>query len=174
MVDKLFAGCEVYYSGSIRGVSEPDPELPWKLVQFMLENGANVLSEHVAARNPREMAEIRARRMGTTVAELNQDPAPWIRVRSQDLAWVDQATHVVALVNGPSHGVGMEIQHALLKPRLGKNITQILALVREDLASKVTFMIQGITENNFSLAEYTDFESAAAIVSRFLLQFPRE
>jgi hypothetical protein len=174
MVEKLFTGCDVYYSGSIRGVPEPDPEFPWRLVQFMLENGADVLSEHVAARTPEEMIEIRARRMGTTVAKLNQDPVPWITVRDQDMAWVDQATHVVALVNGPSHGVGMEIEHALLKPMLGENVTPILALVREDLAPKVTFMIRGITDPNFELQEYSDLASATAIITQFLLRSPQE
>ena len=45
-----FTGKKVYYSGSISGVPEPDPEFAWKLVRYMIDNGADVLSERVAAR----------------------------------------------------------------------------------------------------------------------------
>jgi hypothetical protein len=66
-IDMPFAGLEVYYSGSIRGIPESDPEFPWRLVQYMAQGGADVLSEHVAARTPAEMEEIRARRVGERI-----------------------------------------------------------------------------------------------------------
>jgi len=49
ILEKLpFRGLKVYFSGSIRGSPEPDPEFPRKLVQYMTTGGADVLSEHVA------------------------------------------------------------------------------------------------------------------------------
>lgn len=82
---KPFAGLKIYYSGSINGTPEPDPELAWKLVQYMIQNGADVLSEHVAGRSQQEKDEIRAKRTGKTVDELTQDASPWFEVRRQDL-----------------------------------------------------------------------------------------
>ena len=170
MAEKLFEGKIVYYSGSIRGVPEPDPEFAWKLVQYMINGGADVLSEHVAARNQAEMALVRTRRMGAALAALvDNHPEPWYAVRQQDIEWVDQATHVVALVNGPSHGVGMEIERALLKPERGLNQTPILALVRTDLMDKLTWMIRGVKADGFYLRQYTDLDSACQEVSRFLM-----
>ncbi|MFH1895887.1 MAG: hypothetical protein ABH814_00200 [bacterium] len=124
-VEKPFTGLKVYYSGSIRGVPESDPDLPWKLVQYMVQNGANVLSEHVAGRTREEMQEIRLRKLGPRANEFLESPEPWIVVREEDVRWVDEADYLVALVNGPSHGVGMEIERALLKPDRGLPRTPI-------------------------------------------------
>lgn len=170
MAERLFEGRVVYYSGSIKGVPEPDPEFAWKLVQFMIDNRADVLSEHVAARNREEMALVRTKRMGAARAALmDNHPEPWYAVRRQDTEWVDQATHIVALVNGPSHGVGMEIERGLLKPERGLKRTPILALVRADLIDKLTWMIRGIEADEFYLRQYTDLDSACQEVSRFLM-----
>lgn len=166
-----FEGRIVYYSGSINGALEPDPEFAWKLVQYMGKNGADVLSEHVAARNKQEMDEIRTRRMGITVQEWQKNLQPQFIVRSQDLEWVNRATHVVALVNAPSFGVGMEIQRALDKPKLGMNKTPILCLVQEDLLPKLSFMVRGITTEespSFQLQIYQNLDQAKEHIFDFL------
>lgn len=167
MADKPFFGLRVYYSGSIRGTPEPDPVLPWKLVSFMQEGGAEVPSEHVAARNPEEMRQLRIKNAGIERVDC---PEPWVGAREADIEWVDSATHMVALVNGPSHGVGMEIQRALDKPAMGLNFTPILCLVREDIlqADRVTWMLLGVREPGFYLRTYTDEESAKRWVYLFL------
>jgi len=168
---KPFKGLKVYYSGSIKGTPEPDPEFPLKLVQYMAQNGADVLSEHVASRNPQEMEEIRARRIGKTIQELQKNPKPWFAIRRQDIDWVNEATHVVALVNSPSLGVGMEVQRALDKPKLGMNETPILCLVQEDIFPKLSFMIRGITSQEsplFQLQTYKDLEQAQQNIFNFL------
>ena len=167
----LFEGLKVYYSGTIKGSPELDPELPWNLVRFMAENGADVLSEHVAARSPKEMDEIRARRTGRTIEQLYAEPEPWFGIRRQDLEWVDQSDCVVALVNAPSLGVGMEIQHAILKPNVGKNVTPVLCLVRSEVLQRLSFMVRGITsEENpgFELREYSTTEQAQQHIFDFL------
>jgi len=168
---KLFEGLKVYYSGSIKGTPEPDVEFPWKLVQYMARNGADVLSEHVAARSTKEMDEIRARRIGITIQQLKEDTQPWIGIRRQDLDWVNEATHVVALVNSPSHGVGMEIQRALDKPALGMNETPVLCLVHSELLPKLSFMVRGVTPKEsptFQLRAYQDLQQAQQHIFDFL------
>jgi hypothetical protein len=170
---KPFEDLKVYYSGSIKGVPEPDPEFPWKLVQYMAEGGADVLSEHVAARTKTEMHEIRSRRTGLKVEELlsmsQQDY--WDFIRKQDCLWVDEATHVVALVNGPSHGVGMEIERAIHKPERGLNNTPILCLIRDDMFDNLTAMIKGISKEenpNFFLKTYQSLPEAQKHIFDFL------
>ncbi|OGM09117.1 hypothetical protein A2Z67_05925 [Candidatus Woesebacteria bacterium RBG_13_36_22] len=169
--ERIFDGKRVYYSGSIKGAPEIEPDFAWQLVQYMIENGANVLSEHVAARNQQEMDEVRARNLGMSVQEMLKQPEPWFGIRRQDLKWVEEATHVVAVVNAPSHGVGMELQHAILKPRLGLNVTPMLCLVHEQLNDKLSFMVRGVSKNEspyFFLETYKDLEAAKSSVEKFL------
>jgi hypothetical protein len=167
--EKPFHDKTVYYSGSIKGAPELDPDFAWKLVQFMSENGADVLSEHVAARSMEEMDKIRAARLGERFhTEIKNHPEPHIGIRRLDLEWVDAATHMIALVNAPSHGVGIEIEHALLKPRLGLNSTPILCLVHEENLDKLSPMIRGATEDEFYLKTYTDLPSAQEHINHFL------
>lgn len=165
-MSKPFENLKIYYSGSIKGNPEPDPEFPWKLVQYMALNGANVLSEHVAARSTNEMDEIRARRIGKTIQQLKEDPSPWFGIRRQDLDWVNQATHVVALVNAPSLGVGIELHEAMIKEK------PILCLVREDLLPKLSFMVRGITPQEspeFQLRTYQNLDQAQQHILDFLI-----
>lgn len=174
--EKPFAGTFVYYSGSIKGVKETDPDFAWQLVQYMSKQGTDVLSEHVAARTLEEMETIRARRCGLNIDELlliKQSEQGSKFLRQKDLEWVHQATHVVALVNGPSHGVGMEIQEALRKPQLGFNHTPILCLVHQDILQSLSGMVKGISpevdgEIEFYLKTYKDLSEAKLIIHDFL------
>lgn len=171
MSERLFEGKKVYYSGSIKGAPEIEPDFAWRLVRYMTENGAVVLSEHVAARNQQEMDEVRARNIGMTVKNMLKQPEPWFGIRKQDLKWVEEATHVVALVNAPSHGVGIELQHAILKPRLGLNTTPILCLIHEQVVDKLSFMVRGLSKDEtpcFYLETYRDLETAKSSVKKFL------
>ncbi|QQG42196.1 MAG: hypothetical protein HYV90_02670 [Candidatus Woesebacteria bacterium] len=172
--EKLFEGIKVYYSGSIKGAPELDPDFAWNLVQFMKEGGADVLSEHVAGRNKDEMDRVRAEKLGITVEAFRGIPREvYVRdiIRKQDLEWVDQATHMVALVNAPSHGVGMELQEAILKPRLGLNQTPILCLIHEDVYNNLSGMVAGVSEQEnpeFYVKKYKTLQEAKDLVSNFL------
>lgn len=169
--EKPFAGLKIYYSGTIAGAPESDQEFPIKLVEYMEENGANVLSKHVAYTSDRKlMDEIKAEKMGITVEELRSMSIA-DSVRKQDLTWVDEATHVVALVNAPSHGVGMELQEAILKPRLGLNETPVLCLVHQDVYKKLSGMITGVSPDeapNFYIRQYGNAEGAKETIHDFL------
>lgn len=170
-----FYGLKVYYSGSIKGAPEPDPDFAWKLVQYMIEGGANVLSEHVAGRNRDEMEQIRARKMGVdlqTLLDMPRDVYVKDVVRKTDVEWVDEATCMVALVNAPSHGVGMEIERAILKPERGLNKTPILCLIHEDLLGKLSGMIKGVSEEHdgaeLYVKTYRSLQEAKDVVFDFL------
>jgi nucleoside 2-deoxyribosyltransferase len=167
--EKPFAGKKVYFSGSIRGVPHPDPEFFYNLVKYMSDNGADVLSEHVAARTNMEMNEIRTRRLGFDINEL-KNPRP--AVRHNDIKWVDEADYVVAVVDTASTGVGMEIQEALRKHKMGMNLTPVLCLVMEErYENDLTWMVSGIDEEDSPVAEvrtYKDTKDAQRIITDFL------
>jgi len=168
---KEFSGTKVYYSGSLKGVVGCDPYFAFKLVDYMKKGGASVLSEHVAARSVEDKDILMAQNIGISLEELKGDLEPWYRIRKQDMLWVEQATHVVAEVSGPSHGVGAEIERALLKPRLGLNKTPILCLVKEDVLTKLSWMIRGVNVEEskiFKLKTYNSTEEAQEHVFTFL------
>ncbi|MCX6705336.1 MAG: hypothetical protein NT162_03310 [Candidatus Woesebacteria bacterium] len=168
--EKPFSGMKVYYSDSIKGIKNNDPEFAWDLVRFMTAGGADVLSEHVAGRTRDERNDIFLKRSGYDRRTIDN---PWFIGRKVDLEWVDAATHLIAVVDGPSHGVGMEIQRALDKPKMGLPKTPILCLVREENLENVTWMIRGISNSDsdsFELRSYTDGEDAKDIIYDFLLK----
>ncbi|QQS39125.1 hypothetical protein IPM62_00725 [Candidatus Woesebacteria bacterium] len=167
-MNKLFDGCKVYFSNSIKGVPDIDPNFGYELVQFMKNNGADVLSEHVAGRNQKEIDKVFEQRVGIKWDEVEN---PWEMARKVDMAWVDEATHLVAIVNSPSLGVGMEIERAIGKAKRGLNKTYILCLVREDLLHNLSSMVRGITEEEapeFNLVTYTNLDDAKQLIEKFL------
>lgn len=173
MAPKQFSECKVYYSGSIRGVPSADPEFPRQLVQYMIDNGADVLSEHVAARNDQERVAIFARRSGIDLLSLSV-PDRGKTARRVDLEWVRQATHVVAIVDSPSLGVGMELQYALDKPLRGLNRTPVLCLARHELLrdNRLSNMVIGVSVEEspvFYVKGYDNLGEAKETVSEFLL-----
>lgn len=159
-----FAGKKIYFSASIRGVVTNIDIAP-QLIKAMQVGGANVLSEHVGAQNKEEMFAILSRNSGIHMTSADGN---WQAIRRIDMNWVDQATHLVSVVDGPSHGVGAEIERALGKPEKGLNITPILALIHEDNLKDLTAMIRGIANPEFRLAIYHDIADAKRKVVRFL------
>jgi hypothetical protein len=138
----------------------------------MLMHGANVPSAHVAARDEKEAREIFFHQSGgyglDEEGKITITPEVTHRV---DMGWVNDATHVVAVVDGPSHGVGMEIQRALLKPKFGLNPTPVLCLVKPRNIERLSWMIRGASDefgNMITVATYTSGEKARKIVEDFL------
>ena len=171
--ERPFEGLKIYFSGSIRGIPHPDPNLPWELVQYMVRSGANVLSEHVAARTRDEMFVIFLRKSGIDLGPYTREERAKI-ARRVDFGWVREASHLIALVDTPSLGVGMEAQEAIRKPQLGFNQTPILFLAHKDTieADKLSNMITGIDAEEegvtFEVGEYNSFEDACRIIQSFL------
>jgi hypothetical protein len=164
--EKPFEGKKVFFSSSMKGVSSPDEELPWHIVQYILEGGAEVFNEHTVAKTSEERTAVFKEKTGIDRSTL---VAPWYVLREADMKWIDEATHLIAIVDGPSHGVGMEIQRALDKSDGKKHI---LCLIREDLVNELSWMIKGISDKwpyRFSLMEYKNLKDAKEKIHNFLL-----
>ncbi len=176
---KRFADKRVYYSGSLTGTPEHDLQFPKKLVSYIESLGADVLDPHVAI-SPRLIGEREAyfAKQGT---KYNISLDAWKELSSEEqdearykyfIGLLDEATHVVALLNGPTTGVGMEIEHAVLKPQLGLNETPILGLVHTDRLASVSPMIRGAAKvyPHFILKTYATLRDAEEIIYQFLEQ----
>lgn len=163
--ERPFEGKKVYFSGSIKGIIKHEATFATQLVQFMQVRGAQVLSEHVALSNKAEMFALLSRNAGVSIAGPEGN---WQQIRRVDMDWVDQATHLVALVDGPSHGVGMEIERALLKPERGLPLTLVLCLIHEDNLPNLSSMVRGVSEPHFTLQTYRSLEEAQEKVNAFL------
>lgn len=167
---EIFKGIEVYFSGSIKG-DLPNREIGFELVKFIIENGGVVNSAHVAARSSEEMFETFVLMSGRGVGEDGKDARNAQMAYEVDMGWVDRATHLVAVIDGPSHGVGMEIMRALLKPKMGLNTTPIICFVHEDRKDKVSWMILG-SNSEFpgvlELVTYSSIEDARRKLEKFL------
>lgn len=172
IISELFKNSRVYYSGSIRGIV-PDPLIGYEVVKYMLENGANVPSAHVAGRNKEEMKQVFYLMSQRGLDENGEDNRNAEMAYEVDMNWIDSATHIVSVVDGPSHGVGMEIMRALLKPARGLNYTPVLCLVSEENFEKVSWMITGASfefGDAIQVIPYKDSEDAKEIVRHFLLE----
>jgi hypothetical protein len=162
---------KIYFSGSLQGVKHSDPAFSWDLVQHMKSLGFDVLSEHVAARTHDEQDDIFLEKTGIDRRDPNVED-PWFSAYKIDMDWVDAANYLIAVVDGPSHGVGMEIMRALMKEERSLNKTNILCLVHKDNKARLSWMIRGVPESydNFKVVTYMDTDNAKEIVEKFLIE----
>ena len=98
-VRKPFRGKKIYFSNSVTGVPDVKRDFGWRLVAYMKKNGAEVLSDFVGARSKDEHIKMFLEK---TNFDRDKEPIPWFFVRKTDTKYVDEATHLVTVVNGPS------------------------------------------------------------------------
>lgn len=150
----------VYFAGAIRGDRVLAPVMR-EIVAFVQSLGFRVLSEHVAADDP-----IATQKIGQGKGELLAED-----IERQDIAWLDEATHVIAEISGASTGTGREIEYARTKGHLGKTPAVVLCLYRQDRESFASPMIRGMTPDrypNVTVCSYRDLDEAKALIQRFL------
>ena len=159
---------KLYFSGPIQGIQQIDPNFSWAIVQYIKSLGYDVLSEHVAGRTKQENTKILLEKTGI---DRTSEKESWWGVYKVDMNWVDEADSFVAVVDGPSHGVGMEIMRALLKPQRGLNETSIICLVHQENLNKLSWMIRGVPVEqypNFHLETYTNIDNAKSVLENLL------
>lgn len=159
---------KVYFSTSIRGGQRRGRFLR-QCVKYIQLLGAEVLSENVVAETQSERNTIFHKNTGISLQDAS---FPWKTIRRINIDWVDQADYLIAEVTAPSLGVGMEIQRALDKPKMGLNFTKILCLCQADIVEKdgLSWMIKGAEakkENGFQLVSYRSFDNIKKIIAKF-------
>ena len=155
-------GILVYFAAAIRGdrVVAEDVRM---MIQFIQEKGISVLSEHVGAADPVAMF---AHRVGKRKDEVTK-----IDIERQDIAWLDEATHVIAEISGASTGTGREIEHGRVKGELGKTPAKVLCLYRQDREFSASAMIRGMTPDrypNVMVLSYANLDDALSHILSFL------
>ncbi len=166
--EKPFTGCKIYFSNSIQGILNQDPSLGWNIVGYLAENGADVLDRHVAGRTQEEKDKLFIEENGFFYRDVEN---PKVAIEETDIKKVDQATHIIAFVDGPSHGVGNEIQRAIDRYEFKGENVQILCLVSSERANKLSWMISGKESPKypiFRLKVYSDMEEAKKHILEFL------
>ena len=166
--EKAFAGKDVYFSNSMQGVLNQEKDFGWNIIQYLLENGANVLDQHVGGRDQGERDRLFFVDNGF---ELDRGDRPWVAVEQADVKLVDKASHVIAFVDGASHGVGSEIQRAIDLYEFEIDKKEILCLIREDYLKGLSWMIRGKASPkypNFHLETYKDLEDVKVKIFNFL------
>lgn len=170
--EKPFGGMKVYFSNSIKGEMGEVEDIGQEVVGFLSENGADVLSENVAFLKPEEGLPIFKRRTGIDLTQITEPIERARTIRKVDINWVNEATHLVAVVNGASYGVGMELQRAIDKPKIGLNKTPILCLVHTSRVEKLSSMVRGVDPDKegavFEIALYEDVGGAKKQIAKFL------
>jgi hypothetical protein len=134
----------------------------------MVENGAHVLDRHVGGRDEEERIAIFKEEFGFNY---NDETNPKAALEQKDIELVDLATHIIAFVDSPSHGVGNEIQRAIDRFEFNGEKVQILCLVNEANANKLSWMISGKEDPRypiFHLKTYSNIEDAKSHIFEFL------
>ncbi len=82
-------------------------------------------------------------------------------VYETDIAYVEQADGIIAILDVPAIGLGMEIDHAINSNK------PLLCLAHKD--ASVTRMIKGANDLGLlTFATYVDLDSAVALVKQFI------
>lgn len=134
---------KIYFAGSIRG-GRDDQDFYLKIIVHLNKYG-HVLTSHVG--DPKLTA-------------LGDEDIKDSDIFKRDIAWMNEADVLVAEVTSPSHGVGYEIA---LAEAQGK---RILCLYRIIPGKRVSALLIG--NNNLTIKEYKDLQSALGIIDKFL------
>lgn len=133
----------IYFAGSIRG-GRDDRELYASIIE-MLRGYGKVVTDHV----------------GDADLNLGGENAPDRDIHDRDLAWLREATVLVAEVTSPSLGVGYEIGRAV---EWGK---RVICLYRPTDGRKLSGMISG--SPGVEIHQYGAVPELRAIFDRTLM-----
>ena len=134
---------KIYFAGSIRA-GRNDQEIYHQLIQGLQGHGL-VLTEHVG---------------DPALTELGDDGPSDRMIYQRDMAWLAEASLMVAEVTIPSLGVGYEIGRAESRG------IPVLCLYREQDGRKLSAMISG--NPKVTVTKYGNVEEALVYIDRFI------
>lgn len=153
---------KVYFAGAIRG-QRMYKKTFHELIDFIQGLGCVVLTEHVGKKHP---ISYQAKKFGERTEELTAE-----QIEKRDIAWLDEATHVIAEISGASTGTGREIEYARTKYEFGKTPAKILCLYKKEREFFASPMIRGMTPDRYGairIFSYETLEEAKKIIHDFL------
>lgn len=149
---------KVYFAGSITG-DRSRASMFKEIISAIQSTNARVLTEHFALENPNAHL---ANFLGKKYEDLTPED-----IETQDMAWINESTHVVAEISSPSTGTGREIEYARSKHLYGHVPAEILCLYAHD--AKPSKMITGMADRylNIRVQEYSSLEDMQEKVKKF-------
>lgn len=152
----------VYFAGAIRG-DRTHAHIMNELISFIKNSGFNLATEHIGAEDPnKHLAESTKKEKKFLSVE---------EIESQDISWIDSATHFIAEVTGASTGTGREIEYARNKNYFGKTPAKILCIYLKEKEESVSAMVRGMKKEhypNVDIMPYNSLDQAKDIVYNFL------
>lgn len=132
---------KIYFA--IPMISGKSPAVPYKKIRdFLVENGHQVLTEHLLEEGAWE----------------SESQLPREFIFQRDISWLKEADLMIAEVSVPSLGIGFEIAYALGLKK------EMLCLALDGV--RVSAMIEG--NKNLTLIRYRDSQEALRAVRAFL------
>jgi nucleoside 2-deoxyribosyltransferase len=83
----------------------------------------------------------------------------------RDMKWLEQCDLFIAEVSGSSFGLGFETGYLL-----GATTKKVVLSYRQDVETKISLLITGITHPNCTLAPYSDFNEVETWIRNNLSQ----
>ncbi len=153
----------VYFAGAIRG-NRNFGHFVKGMIEHIQNKGVVVLSEHIIKDNPNALL---AEKIGKPYEKLTVTD-----IESQDIAWIDQASHFIAEVSGASTGVGREIEYATTRhlPSTRRHLP-ILCLYHNSIRETVSAMVRGMNSERYPhvrIAGYDTLAEACDLLDTFL------
>ena len=152
----------IYFAGAIRGDRVAAAEIR-DMIIFIRLMGLSVLTEHIIEA---DTVTAHAKVMGKDRASVTAED-----IERQDMAWLDQATHVIAEISGSSTGTGREIEYARNKEHFGKVPAKVLCLYKKERESIASPMVRGMSPEkypNVKVVSYDSMSAAKEIIKEFL------
>ena len=165
---------EVYLAASIAG-GRMNQDIVSGLLTFLKERGHSVLDWFVAA--PSDWRDAFRENVGFS-EDAWEAMSPEERRQlglKQEEQWIEKASCLIAEVSAKgSYGVGGEIHHASLKPRLGLAFTPVLCLYDRNGGEPTSTWIRGRNPECVWLRSYSSSEEVKQIVLEFFGAFHLE
>ena len=153
---------KVYFCASLAG-GRDDKEVVTFLVHFIESCGYSVLDNHVAAEVPNVK---HAENLGMSVSELT----PRLTME-HDFECVEKADCLIAeLSSKGSYGVGGEIHHCWIRPRLGLKPIPMLFLYKKGSRPNSAFVV-GRKKKGVWMRQYRSVAEAKRLIMMFFKRF---
>jgi nucleoside 2-deoxyribosyltransferase len=139
---------KIYFGFTVAG-DRSSLEAARKIVELVVQMGHEVLTRHLVEDNAWEADRL------ITPKE----------VYLRDMKWLEQCDLFIAEVSGSSFGLGFETGYLL-----GATTKKVVLFYRQDVETKISLLITGITHRNCTLAPYSDFNEVEIWIRNNLSQ----
>lgn len=164
---------KIYFGAGIQGAPSAEARaeraaLYRQLIEHIQSLGHEVLFEHTATNNKEEVWKVLEKQFGPLPPP---GPERGAFIRNRNIEAIERmADAAIFEVSMPSLGVGIELAHAYLRPKMGLKEIPILCLYQKDFWSHgLSIMVSGASKiANLTVGEYPSILHAKQVIESFL------